>query len=198
MLLSVNFCQTLFLSLCSLRILVFCFLNPDLFSDHYTLEEDMLHLFMEENRGQDNPFKKPAFPHNQGTIPSDSSTGDKRSLEDLSLNSISYIKDDGTAISSRRPEDWGVDIKHQFVNNPASFKRDCFQMANVLEYYNKVYNHRLVGTCYDNNPFLNESGTEFFENFTDSRNIKPVAGNDQIANTVNLRNAFRIEANKNN
>jgi hypothetical protein len=68
-------------------------------------EEDMLHLFMEDNRGQGNPFRKPAFPHNQGTIASDSSTGDKRSLEDLSSDSISYIKDDGTTISSRRPED---------------------------------------------------------------------------------------------
>jgi hypothetical protein len=71
-------------------------------------------------------------------------------------------------------------------------------MANLLEYYNKVHSYRLVGTCYDNNPFLNESGTEFFENFTDSRNIKPLVGNDQIANTVDLRNSFRIEANRNN
>lgn len=142
-----------------------------------------------ENSGE-HKFKKPAFPHSQGYKADESSTGGKRELTDSGSTEFSgFIKDDGTRILSREDSAWGFDRKHDY--NAADYKTNCWQMANLLDYFNKVHNHSLVNGTYDNNPYLNHSGNEFFESFTESRNIAPKEGTDQIANTAYLRNLFR-------
>ena len=170
-------------------------INWDLFIEHYILEGSIL-LMGGEDSGE-HKFKKPAFPHSQGYQPAESSTGEKRQLDHSNpgQNPV-YIKDDGTQVSSKDPNHWGVNPNHDYTNKSANYKNNCQQMANLLEYFNKVHNHRLVNTCYDNNPILGEMSTEFFETFTESRNISSQPGTDQIANTVGLRNLFRSEANK--
>lgn len=160
----------------------------DFFIEHYISEGSI--LFMEGENSGEHKFKKPAFPHSQGYKAEESSTGGKRELTDSGSTEFpSFTKDDGTKTLSREPRDWGFDSKHNY--DTANYKTNCWQMANLLDYHNKVHNQSLVNGIYDKNPYLNESGNEFFESFTESRNIASKEGTDQIANTAYLRNLFR-------
>lgn len=154
-------------------------------------------LLMEGEGSGEHKFKKPTFPHNQGHKASEALTGEKRQVDQSSSDqSVAYIRDDGTEISSKNPVDWGINTKHDFTSNHNTYKTHCNQMANLLEFYNKVHRHVYVSTCYDLNPFLDHKSTEFFESFTESRNIPCAPQSDKISNTVELRNLFRNEGNK--
>jgi hypothetical protein len=116
------------------------------------------------------------------------------------MDTSTYIRDNGTQLTSRKIEDWGINTNHNFgnhqpflVNGHANphFGKDCTQMANILEYYNKVYNRSEVHTYLDDNPFLKESGSDFFESFTSRHKILPPKGSEYILNDQKLRNLFR-------
>jgi len=181
--------------LTSLRIIYF--IDWNFFIENYVMDASV--FFMEgEGEGSDqHKFKKPGFPHNEGNEPSKASVGEKRQLDDNNSDELTiYTRDDGTQISSKKPKDWGIDNKHKFSNERYLYKYHCTQMANILEYHNKVYGRVLVSTCFDPNPFLNYDATEFFDNFTEPRNLSDAPMSDKLANNLELRNLFRSEANK--
>jgi hypothetical protein len=154
-------------------------------------------LFMEGDNPDGGRFKKPAFPHTQGPQSTDASTGDKRSLTTDDKDSPVFIKDDGTQVLSRDPNAWNVNLAYQYGNSPTTFKHDCIEMANLLNYQCAVNGHRLVSTSYDSNPILNHNATEFFDDFVERRNIPDAAGSDMKSNNVQLRNLFRQAAKSN-
>lgn len=165
------------------------------FIENYVMDGS---LFLMEGEGSsDHKFKKPGFPHNQEREPSKASVGEKRQLDyNSSDESIIYTRDDGTQTSSKDLKDWNINRRHGFSNERFLYKTHCLQMANLLEYQNKVHGRVLVSTCYDLNPFLNHSATDFFENFVKPYNLPNAPMSDKLANNLELRNLFRNEANK--
>jgi hypothetical protein len=139
-------------------------------------------------------FKKPGFSDNQGDKPSEASTGDKRQLDETTSDeSTVYVKDDGTELSSKELKDWNVRDKHNFAAQRYTYKTHCDQMANILEYKRKVEGHVYVNTCWDTNPFLNHTATDFFDTIVEKHKIPNAPMSDKIHNTEELRNLFRNE-----
>lgn len=125
------------------------------------------------------------------------SAGSKRGADNLNSNvNTIFIRDNGAQIFSRDPKDWGWNIQHDFSNVYSTRSHHCQQMANLLEYHNKVHGRVLVSTCYDVNPFLSHSATEFFDLMTKPLNIPDAPMSDKLANNLELRNLFRSESYK--
>lgn len=102
---------------------------------------------------------------------------------------IPYTKDDGTKISSLDPRDWGIDSRHKYTSKRYTYFTHCQQMANLLEYNNKVYGQEYVDTFFDD-----EGAKNFFETITTRHNIPKAPMSDKLANNLQLRNFFRNQA----
>lgn len=161
-------------------------------------------LFMEGN-SDESRFKKPKlYSHDVSSATSSTQVGEKRGIslgDENSQDSSTYIRDNNSQISSRKAADWGVNTNHDYSEYDApknlkgfrltKYTEDCQQMANLLEYHRKVHGRNLVHTYLDNNPFMGEGASEFFEGFVENHNIKPKAGADCVENTTALRDLFR-------
>lgn len=182
-----------------------CNIDIEILIEHYN--EDM--LFMDDASSGSNPFKKPKLYTHETPGSGDSRTGEKRPMVlESDSDKPTYIRDNSSQISSRNPSDWGVDEKHEYSDYQkpkeitrfsevmpnsrfAKYTEDCDKMANLLEFHAKVHGRKEVHTYLDDNPMMGEQASQFFEGFTESKNIKPKTGSDCIANTTALRNAFR-------